>query len=472
LYAWLALSSLHAVGCGWMGRELKPLELDAANDAEVDADAAVPDDANLDAGELDGDVDASLPDSGQDASPLADGCVLSDAGACRSCTDAYVSVTCGVGYCNGSGSPSKCVDGVEIGCVPGQPRATSDTTCDGVDDNCNGTTDENYVGTETSCGTGVCVASGALTCNGGATFDVCVPKAALSVADDATGAGNGMDDDCDGRIDEDVSACDTTPRQFEAGVHANIAVPSGCRRATIQLWGGAGAAGGEAGISAKALGGRGGSGGYASSTLDLTGPLTIYVGAGGFKEGLLECGPGGVNLGDSETYSGGSGGGGEGDPGRDGRVAGGGDGAANFPGEDGAVGHYGGGGGGAGTYEPVNGPSGLGGGGGAASVVLLNGRLVMVAGGGGGGGGAAALVYNFAYAGGNGGEGCGGDGTAGEHPRTGGGGGGGVCMGMFTSVGSNGRPANATRVPAPRARGVNAHCESGGNGYAIVTFAQ
>lgn len=55
--------------------------------------------------------------------------------------------------------------------------------------------------------------------------------------------------------------------------------------------------------------------------------------------------------------------------------------------------------------------------------------------------------------------------------RAGGGGGGGVCIGDTTLSGMNGVPANASAVPAPRARGVNTHCEAGGDGYAIVRFA-
>jgi hypothetical protein len=81
-------------------------------------------------------------------------------------------------------------------------------------------------------------------------------------------------------------------------------------------------------------------------------------------------------------------------------------------------------------------------------------------------------VYSFGQDGGNGGEGCSGNGTAGSNSRTGGGGGGGVCIGMTTSIGTNGQPANVKSVPAPLARGTNAKCAPGGNGYAIVTFSR
>jgi hypothetical protein len=459
----LALVALLTAGCGRIGIELYPEDAGGGDDDGGSAD--------------DGGDDLDADQGGDDASdadnvgPTVDGCVLSPLGACKTCeVDAgFVGdKSCGVGYCRTTNTPSHCEDGIEIACVPGNQRADSDVTCDGIDDDCSGSADEDYLGSMTNCGAGVCARSGMLMCTAGSADDMCTPGAPTATLDDATGNGNGLDDDCDGRIDEDVSSCDTTPRVFEAGVSMNIAVPMGCGSATVQLWGGAGAAGGQAGISAAIMqGGRGGSGGYARNMLTLSGPLTLYIGNGG----AANCGAGGSNPG-AATYSGGKSGSGNGSPGADGMVAGGGAGAMNTVGFSGGRGYYGGGGGGESSFDPANGPASDGGGGGAASVALLNGVRVMVAGGGGGGGGAAPLVYNFAESGGNGGEGCAGAGTAGASARTGGGGGGGVCMGTTVSVGTNGMPANAASVPAPRARGTNADCAAGGNGYAIVTFAR
>ena len=45
--------------------------------------------------------------------------------------------------------PVSCVAGVETGCATGTPAAT-DANCDGIDNNCNGATDEGYVA-DTSC---------------------------------------------------------------------------------------------------------------------------------------------------------------------------------------------------------------------------------------------------------------------------------------------------------------------------------
>ncbi len=67
--------------------------------------------------------------------------------------------------------------------------------CDGIDDNCDGTVDEGFVPQTTTCGVGACQRSGATVCAGGGVHDSCVagpPAAELC---------NGVDDDCDGTVD-------------------------------------------------------------------------------------------------------------------------------------------------------------------------------------------------------------------------------------------------------------------------------
>jgi hypothetical protein len=54
--------------------------------------------------------------------------------------------------------------------------AEVDTTCDGVDDDCDGQTDEDYVSDATTCGVGVCTNTGVRTCVDGAVVDGCEPK--------------------------------------------------------------------------------------------------------------------------------------------------------------------------------------------------------------------------------------------------------------------------------------------------------
>jgi hypothetical protein len=121
-----------------------------------------------------------------------------------------VATSCGVGACAKTGT-SSCVGGaVQQNCTPGTPAA-SDTTCNGVDDNCNGTKDEGYVSVATSCGVGACAKTGASSCVGGAVQQNCTPG--TPAASDTTC--NGIDDNCNGTKDEGY-----TPVATSCGVGA------------------------------------------------------------------------------------------------------------------------------------------------------------------------------------------------------------------------------------------------------------
>ncbi len=118
----------------------------------------------------------------------------------------YVSAptNCGVGACASSGSTS-CVGGaVEDSCTAGEPAA-SDTTCNGVDDDCNGVADEDYVSTPTNCGVGACASTGSTSCVNGSVANSCA--AGTPAASDTTC--NGVDDDCNGVVDEDYVSTPT-----------------------------------------------------------------------------------------------------------------------------------------------------------------------------------------------------------------------------------------------------------------------
>ena len=79
------------------------------------------------------------------------------------------------------------------------PCATpSGETCDGVDNDCNGTIDD--LG-EFTCGLGACQRTVAACTDG--VLGVCVPATPTTTLDDC----NGIDDDCDGAVDEDCAAC-------------------------------------------------------------------------------------------------------------------------------------------------------------------------------------------------------------------------------------------------------------------------
>ncbi len=105
--------------------------------------------------------------------------------------------SCGVGACARSGQLS-CTDGVETDdCTPGTP-ASNDASCDGIDDDCDASLDEDFVSSPTSCGVGSCAANGTLSCSGGTTSDDCTPGLPKPERCD------GLDNDCDGSIDEDA----------------------------------------------------------------------------------------------------------------------------------------------------------------------------------------------------------------------------------------------------------------------------
>lgn len=71
----------------------------------------------------------------------------------------------------------------------------SDESCDGVDQNCNGANDEGYLEHQSSCGVGACASLGVARCQNGVVNDTCVPGS--PVAETC----NGIDDNCDGTVD-------------------------------------------------------------------------------------------------------------------------------------------------------------------------------------------------------------------------------------------------------------------------------
>ncbi len=119
-----------------------------------------------------------------------------------------VATSCGVGACQGNTGEIICADGVtEDNCDPLQGAAADDASCNGVDDDCDGETDEDYVSTPTSCGVGACAATGELACLNGTIEDTCI-EGSLPADDDPTC--DGIDDDCDGSTDEDYASTPTS----------------------------------------------------------------------------------------------------------------------------------------------------------------------------------------------------------------------------------------------------------------------
>lgn len=113
--------------------------------------------------------------------------------------------TCGVGSCARGGS-TICISGAILDdCTPGQP-ADTDTTCDGLDDDCDGAADEEYVAEVTQCGAGACAAAGSARCVAGAEVDDCSP----GVPAPSDSGCDGIDDDCDGTPDDEHPVQPTT----------------------------------------------------------------------------------------------------------------------------------------------------------------------------------------------------------------------------------------------------------------------
>ena len=105
--------------------------------------------------------------------------------------------TVGVGACAREGAFICGPDG-ELACS-GEPGAPSGEVCNGIDDDCDGTTDEGFPGLGAACsgGVGRCGYSGVTVCDAGGDI-VCSDAGRGPV----TEACNGADDDCDGQIDE------------------------------------------------------------------------------------------------------------------------------------------------------------------------------------------------------------------------------------------------------------------------------
>jgi hypothetical protein len=270
---------------------------------------------------------------------------------------------CGVGACVSSGSRICSAGAVVNTCSPGSPSA-NDSTCNGIDDDCDGSVDENYATSPTVCGVGACASSGNRICSGGAVVNTCTPGSPSP--DDNTGV-PGVDDDCDGQVDEHMT-CTASALQLSAGAHRDIPVSVGCTQVTVRLWGAGGAGG--ANVGSFDTGGPGAAGGYSMRTVTVSGSDSVDIFVGARATG---CTSAGSNAG-SSTYSGGDGGegdlpfGNDGEDGQNGSAGGGGNGQAPSGAPQGGDGHYGGGGGGSGGRGTglLSGSQGDGGGGGAA----------------------------------------------------------------------------------------------------------
>ena len=149
-------------------------------------------------------------DDGQVTNPIGcgvdaadDRCIDSAAAlACR--VTARLSACCGDAMCDGQ-EEVQGADYCQVDCEACSPSGTSEAVCNGVDDDCDSAIDEDYVGTTTSCGVGVCAASGSTTCSGGVEGDSCTPGDPTEPTE--VTCDDGLDNDCDGLSDANDPDC-------------------------------------------------------------------------------------------------------------------------------------------------------------------------------------------------------------------------------------------------------------------------
>ena len=124
------------------------------------------------------------------------------------------------GACAAGNVPSSCTAGVEAACQTGTPAA-SDASCNGIDEDCSGVADDDYAPVTSCFLPGACAAGNvASSCTAGVEAACQTGTPAPSDA-----SCNGIDEDCSGTADDDyapVTSC------FLPGACAAGNVPSSC----------------------------------------------------------------------------------------------------------------------------------------------------------------------------------------------------------------------------------------------------
>lgn len=177
-------------------------------------------------GDIDGDCDTDLADyalfisgfSGAMTPCTPEVCDGFD-NDCNCLVDDLGTQTCGTGDCEVT--VPVCSDGFAITCVPGDPQSE---ICDGADNDCDGVVDNGNPGAGGSCSTslpGLCTA-GTFICTTGIL--ICEPD-----NDPAPEVCDGIDNNCDGTVDENDPSL---------GMACNTGFPGVCASGTLTCQGG------------------------------------------------------------------------------------------------------------------------------------------------------------------------------------------------------------------------------------------